>query len=76
MLREEAVGMYEVAVLAAGSAKALNRWMDDQGFKYPNGMDAACNDYVKYGWGFVAVKTRVGLKKGVDPKPGMRKIKA
>jgi hypothetical protein len=76
VLREEAVGMYEVAVLAAGSAKALNRWMDDQGFKYPDGMDAACNDYVNNGWGFVAVKTRVGLKKGVDPKPGMRKIKA
>jgi hypothetical protein len=33
VIREEAVGMYEVAVLAAGSAKSLKRWMDDHGYK-------------------------------------------
>jgi hypothetical protein len=47
VLKQEAVGMYEVAVLEAGSAKALKRWMDDHGYKYPSGMDAACEEYVK-----------------------------
>ena len=76
VVKEEAVGMYEVAVLEAGSAKALNKWMDDHGYKYPRGMDAACNDYVKLGWCFVAVKTKVGVKSLVDPKPGQRNVKA
>ena len=39
VVREEAVGMYEVAVLAAGSADALKKWLDDHGYKYPDGMD-------------------------------------
>ena len=43
-------------------------------YQYPDGMDDACNDYVKQGWCFVAVKTKVGQKKGVDSKPGMRKV--
>ncbi|MCZ6596834.1 MAG: DUF2330 domain-containing protein, partial [Planctomycetota bacterium] len=33
VLRREAVGMYEVAVLEAGSAQALKSWMDDHGFR-------------------------------------------
>ena len=66
--------MYEVATLAAGSAKALNRWMDEHGFKYPTGMDDVCNDYIKLGWVFVAEKTRVGSKPRSDPKPGMKKV--
>ncbi len=74
VLHQEAVGMYEVATLAAGSAKALNRWMDEHGFKYPTGMDAVCNDYIKLGWVFVAEKTRVGSKPNSDPKPGMKKV--
>jgi hypothetical protein len=76
VLREEAVGMYEVAVLAAGSAAALQRWMDDHGYIYPDGMDGACNDYINDKWCFVAVKTRVGQKRGVDPQPGQRNVEA
>ena len=74
VVKQEAVGMYEIAVLEAGSAAALKKWVDEHGFKYPNGMDEACNDYVKQGWCFVAVKTKVGQKKGVDPQPGMRTV--
>ncbi len=74
VLREEAVGMYEVAVLEAGSAAALKKWMDDHGYRYPAGMDNACEDYVNDGWCFVAVKTKVAQKQGVDPKPGMREV--
>ncbi|MCG8586236.1 MAG: DUF2330 domain-containing protein [Pirellulales bacterium] len=76
VLKREAVGMYEVAVLAAGSAKALKKWMDEQGFKYPDGMDKVCNEYIDEDWCFVAVKTKVGQKKGVDPRPGQRRVES
>ena len=74
ILKQEAVGMYEVAVLEAGSAKALQKWMDDHGYQYPKGMDQVCGEYIDQGWCFVAVKTRVGTKNESDPKPGQRGI--
>ena len=74
VIKQEAIGMYEVAVLEAGSAAALDKWMSGHGYRYPKGMDKPCEDYVKAGWCFVAVKTKVGKKKGVDPKPGMRRV--
>jgi hypothetical protein len=74
VLHQEAVGMYEVTVLAAGSAQALQKWMDEHGYKYPKGMDEVVNDYVKLNWVWVAEKTRVGNKPATDPKPGMRNV--
>jgi hypothetical protein len=74
VLKQEAVGMYEVTVLAAGSAQALQKWMDEHGYKYPKGMDEVVNDYVKLNWVWVAEKTRVGNKPATDPKPGMRDV--
>lgn len=73
VVREEAVGMYEVAVLEAGSAAALKRWMDDHQYRFPQGMEATCEEYITDKWCFVAVKTRVGPKKNIDPQPGMRR---
>ncbi len=74
VLREEAVGMYEVAVLEAGSAAALKKWMDEHGYRFPDGMEDVCNDYVDDRWCFVAVKTKVGVKQDADPRPGQRRI--
>lgn len=75
VLRQEAVGMYEVAVLAAGSPAALKRWMDENKYVYPTGMDNVTLDYINEGWCFVAVKTRVGAKANADPRPGQRNAK-
>ncbi|MCA8917126.1 MAG: DUF2330 domain-containing protein [Planctomycetes bacterium] len=72
VVKEEAMGMYQVVVLDAGSSKALKLWMEEHEYTYPQGMDEVCQDYVKAGWMFVAVKAKVGQKEGVDPKPGMR----
>ena len=72
--KEEAVGMYEVAVLAAGSSTALQRWMDEHGFRYPDGMDDTVEDYVAQGWRFVAIKAKVGGLSGISPRPGMRDV--
>ena len=74
VLKEEAVGMYQVAVLEAGSADALKKWMDKNGYKYPTGMDKITNEYVAIRWCFVAVKATVGQAPGVKPKPGMREV--
>jgi hypothetical protein len=74
VLREEAVGMYQAVVLEAGSAAALKRWMDDNGYKYPTGMDAVCEEYISLGWCFVAEKAKVGGKANVDPKPRMKGV--
>ena len=76
VLKEEAVGMYEVAILEAGSAAVLKKWMDANGYKYPDGMDKVTTDYVEAGWCFVAVKTKVVVKSGVAPKAGQRRVKA
>jgi hypothetical protein len=74
VVKEEAVGMYEVAVLEAGSSQALRRWMDRHRFRYPDGMDETVDDYVDEGWMFVAIKTRVAEGGGVAPQPGMRSV--
>ena len=75
VLKEEAVGMYEVAVLSAGSVEALKKWMDKNSYKYPDGMDAVTADYISEGWCFVAVKTKVGDRVAVNPQPGQRRVK-
>ncbi|MEO1993753.1 MAG: DUF2330 domain-containing protein, partial [Planctomycetaceae bacterium] len=74
VIKQEAVGMYEVAVLEAGSAEALQKWMQAHHYRYPEGMDQATNDYIESGWCFVAVKTRVGNKRAVEARPGIRTV--
>ncbi len=75
VLKEEAVGMYEVAVLEAGSAAALKKWMEKHKYQYPKGMDKVAEEYIESGWCFVAVKSKVGKKADVNPKPGQRQAK-
>lgn len=72
VVKQEAVGMYEVAVLEAGSAEALKAWMDENRYQYPKGMDQVTEEYITAGWCFVAVKTKVGTKSEADPRPGQR----
>jgi len=71
VISQEAVGMYEVAVLEAGSSAALAKWMEDHEFRYPDGMDKVIEDYVAVSWAFVAIKAKVGAMPGVAPVPGM-----
>ena len=73
---EQLAEVLQVAVLEAGSANALSKWMADNGYKYPDGMDDVANEYVAARWCFVAVKANVGSQSAVEPKPGMRKAEA
>ncbi len=75
VVKQEAVGMYEVAVLEAGSSAALKKWMEQHKYVYPKGMDKTCDEYIEARWCFVAVKSKVGPKAGVDPTPGQRKVR-
>lgn len=74
VLSEEAVGMYEVAVLDAGSSKALETWMKTNKFAFPTGMEDTIDEYVGERWVFVAVKAKVGTTEGTSPRPGMRSV--
>ncbi len=74
VIREEAVGMYEVAVLEAGSPAALKKWMETHGYRYPTGMDKVCEEYIEINWCFVAIKAKVGSKPAVQPAPGQRQV--
>ena len=75
VVREEAVGMYQAAVLEAGSAQAMQRWMDENGYRYPQGMDATVDDYLSMRWCFVAIKANIGTAQGLEPRPGMRQTR-
>lgn len=70
VIKQEAVGMYTVVVLEAGSTEALKKWMDENGYRFPDGMEGTCEEYIGQGWQFVAVKAKVGAKPGVDAAPG------
>lgn len=72
VVKEEAVGMYQVAVLKAEDPRALQEWMTTHGYVYPEGMDDVCRDYIESDWCFVAVKANVGSQQAVEPRPGMR----
>lgn len=74
VLSEEAIGMYQVAVLEAGSPRALQVWMADNEYQYPSGMDAVTQDYVNDKWCFVAVKAKVGAGDTLNARPGMRSV--
>lgn len=74
VVNQEAVGMYEVAVLEAGSADALSLWMAQHDYAYPNGMDRVVEDYVHSGWLFAAIKARVGSGQDTHARPGMRGV--
>ncbi|MEM7390881.1 MAG: DUF2330 domain-containing protein [Verrucomicrobiota bacterium] len=73
VIKEEAVGMYQVAVLEAENPRALEHWMTTHDYVYPKGMDDVCAEYIESKWCFVAVKANVGNKAAVEPRPGMRK---
>ncbi len=73
-VREEALGMYQVAVIEAGSAKALKRWMQEHQYKFPEGMEEVAQDYVEANWAFVAIKTKIGAQSNIKPEAGMREV--
>jgi len=69
VIKEEAVGMYQVAVLEAKDPKALEAWMTTHDYVYPKGMDDVCGEYIEAKCCFVAVKANSGNQPAGEPKP-------
>ena len=68
--RNEVVGNYEVSLLKAEAAEALNQWLDQNGFaSFSAEGDTIVADYIRQGWHFVAAKLRREGGEALDPHP-------
>ncbi len=63
VIGRELVGGYDVARLSAEDPRALQRWLDDNGFAPPVGAEPILRSYTAQDWKFVAIK----LAKGRSP---------
>ena len=51
------IGPFDVTRLAAQDPAALAKWLTDNGFPHPDGLDANLAPYVADGWEIVAVNS-------------------
>lgn len=56
VLDRQRIGPFDVTRLAVQDPAALARWLTDNGFPHPDGLDANLASYVADGWEVVAVK--------------------
>jgi hypothetical protein len=56
VLERKQVGVYDVAVLAAGEGGGLLAWLQDEGFSLPGVLEPAVAAYAAEGWTFVAMR--------------------
>jgi len=56
VLERKQVGVYDVAVLAAGEEGKLLAWLQDEGFSLPDTLQPAVAAYAAEGWLFVAMR--------------------
>jgi hypothetical protein len=72
VLSRQRLGDYDVASLAATDAAELTAWLEENGFSFPEGMDAVLQPYVDMGWYYVAIRiapeaAAAGLSGRLDP---------
>jgi hypothetical protein len=58
VLSRAQVGAFDTATLDARDAAGLRAWLEANGFRAPEGIDAVADAYAKEGWVFVASKVR------------------
>jgi hypothetical protein len=56
VLGREDVGGYDVTRLASNDRKALDTWLDRNGYKVPDGAEPIFASYIRQGWKFVAIR--------------------
>ncbi|MBU0732420.1 DUF2330 domain-containing protein [Patescibacteria group bacterium] len=61
VIEEKTIDYYDVAVLSATDPDALTKWLNNNGFKYPEKYSYIFNDYINNGWYFVAAKIQPKL---------------
>ncbi len=56
VLQEEQVGIYDIAVLRAGDANDLVKWLRQNGYQITSKLAPVLSDYVRRGWVFTAMR--------------------
>ncbi len=56
VVERKKVGVYDVAVLSASDSGALLRWLQQNGFAFPDKARPVLSDYIKRKWTFVALR--------------------
>lgn len=56
VLSQQTLGPFEVTTLAASEAGALQRWLADHGYAFPEGLDSVLEPYVENGWYYAAAR--------------------
>jgi len=56
VLSQQTLGPFEVTTLAATDASALQDWLTDNGYTFPDKLDDVLQSYVERGWFYVAIK--------------------
>jgi len=59
VLEKKKVGYYDVTVLEATDANALQEWLSEHDYYYPTSATYILDDYVENGWYFTAIKIDV-----------------
>jgi hypothetical protein len=62
VLERKAIGIYDVSVLRAKSAKNLLAWLQDNGYKTRPDMEKVVDDYLRREWVFTAAKIATNTK--------------
>jgi Uncharacterized protein conserved in bacteria (DUF2330) len=69
VLGQAIIGGYSVARLAADDAGTLQDWLDQNGYRAPDGAAPILRSYIDAGWKFVAVKLAPGQRAAGALKP-------
>lgn len=56
VIEEKQVGYYDVTVLKSTDKDSLYKWLNDNGYKYPEDGKYVLDDYIRLGWTFTAIK--------------------
>jgi hypothetical protein len=67
VIGREEIGGYDVTRLASNDREALDTWLDDNGYKVPDGAEPIFASYIRQGWKFVAIRLAPGSDGRLKP---------
>lgn len=67
VIGRETVGGYDVSRLRAGDPRALDAWLDRNGYSLPGGAEEILAAYVEQGWRYVAIRLAPGSEGRLAP---------
>jgi hypothetical protein len=56
VIETKKVEYYDIAILSADDPEALTKWLNENGYQFPNEANYLLDDYIKEKWYFTAVK--------------------